>query len=414
MSVINKFLNRMRFLEADKFAGLCYLFVCCLFFSRAGLAIAGVLMLIYAIVFYLKNPFKILLKPVYVLFFSIYFVCVFSVLFVAENLAYGLNLLFKNAVFLVLPLAFLLTKELSYKSVNRVFLLFIFSTICCVSINTANALLNFNQFLQDVGNSKNIVPFIGPSHTELGVLVVVAFVLGFYLAMHSKNKQFKWLLLCGLALLFVELHIIAYRFSLVSIYLIILLYCFAILIKKRDYKLFFLTVCGLGIAVYTLSLIPSVKIRLQNTITDITTVIENRNPNFQSVTQRVLAVACATEVIQQHPWFGVSPADANLKMQSQYAKNSYLLIPENRIFIHNQFLYYILCFGMPTGFLIGISLLVLILRNAFNKPLLFWAMLPFLFHMMLENTLERQITANAFIFIFLILDKKGIVLTIKK
>ncbi|WP_161603033.1 O-antigen ligase family protein [Pedobacter arcticus] len=397
----------MKFFEADKFAWLCYLFVCCLFFSRAGLAISGVLMLTYTVAFYLKNPLKIALKPIHILFFSIYFVCVFSVLFVGKNLDYGLNLLFKNAIFLVLPLAFLLVKELSQKAVNRVFLLFIFSTICCVSINTVEALLNFNRFLQDVGNSKNIVPFIGPSHTELGVLIVVAFVLGFYLAIHSKNRKLKWLLLCGLALLFVELHIIAYRFSLVSTYLIIVLYCFAILIKKRDYKLFFLTVLGFVIALCILSLIPSVKIRFQNTITDITTVSENRNPNFQSVTQRALAVACATELIKEYPWFGVSPADANLKMQNQYAKNSYLLIPENRIFIHNQFLYYILCFGIPIGFLIGLSLVVLILRKAFSNPLLFWAMLPFLFHMMMENTLERQIAANAFIFMFLVVSRKS-------
>ncbi len=407
MSLTNRLLIKLRLFETDFFAWLCYLFIISLFFSRAGLAISSVLLFAHSLVFYFKKPFKVALQPIHFLLFAIYTAYLVSVLFHAQNLNYGSQLLFKNAVFIILPLTFIFSKELSVKAFHRILLLYFFLAVICVSINTTDALLHFNQFLEDVSNSKNIIPIIGPAHSELGLLSTVAFILGFYLVKGCTNPQLKFLLFCLLALLFVALHIIAYRFSLITIYLIIAFYGISELVKRRNIKLAAFSVLAFVVGVYSFALIPSVKKRLQNTVSDLTSITEHRNPNFQSVTQRFLAVNCALEVVKEHPWLGVSPVNTGPKMQEQYKKNSYLLIPENRMFIHNQFLYYVLCFGIPFGALVGLLLGVLVFKNAYTNPLLFWLLVPFFFHMMIENTLEKQITANAFIFLFLVLNRKG-------
>ena len=406
MVLINRFFKKVSLFENSSLAWLCYLFTISLFFSRAGLAISSVFLLVYAFYTYQKAPFKTVVKPFHYLFFTIYSVYLISYFFSSENQAYGLQLLFKNAVYLVLPLAFVFSKPLTPQALRRCFLLFLFSTVICVSINTVGALLHYGQFLNDVINSKNVEPLVGPSHPELGALSVVAFILGFYLAFSTTNRVGKLLLFVILGFLFIELHIIAYRFSLVCIYAVTLVYFILELAQKRNFKLFFATITGGFVLVYLLTLMPSVQNRLQNTLTDITTISENRNPNFQSITQRVLAIKCAFEVVKQHPWFGVSPANTNDQMLAQYAKNSYLLIPENRIFVHNQFVYYVLSFGIPIGLLVSSALILLVLKSWHSNPLSFWVMLPFLLHMMVENSLDRQITANAFIFLFLIINNR--------
>lgn len=411
MYPISNLLNKAKSFEENGFAWIGYLLIISLFFSRAGLAISSILLLAYAIYSYVKKPFSVSFKLSHILFFTIYAAYLIGVLFANENINYGLQLLFKNATFIVLPLAFLLYRQISTKTVHNILLLFLFSAFICVSINTVDVLMHFNQFLKDVGNSKNVIPRIGPSHSELGLLSVVAFVFGSYLVLISKNQKFRVLLYLMLALLFIELHIIAYRFSVISIYLIIALYSISELIRNKNFKAFCVTILIAVVTLYAVSLIPSVKKRFQNSMVDLTTISQNRNPNFQSVTQRILAVSCAVEVIKTHPWLGVSPSNASQAMQEQYNKNSYLLIPENRMFIHNQFMYYVLCFGIPFGGLVAFALIFLLVRNYSINPILFWAMLPFLFHMIMENTLDRQITANAFIFLFLLIDKKEKILT---
>ncbi|HEX7367025.1 MAG TPA: O-antigen ligase family protein [Pelobium sp.] len=402
---IHAFMRKIKVFEPNPFVWICYLFIISLFLSRAGLSISGVLLLLYSLYNYFKNPFQVRIKPIHLLLFAIYAVNIVSVLF-SSDLNGGFRLLFKNAVLLILPLAFLFYREVHSLKIGRFLWLYLLLVLLCVSANSVDALLNYHQFLVDISNSKNVESGIGPAHQELGVLSAIAFVFGFYLLKNTCSFTERFLLYLVLAVVFVQLHIIAYRFSVIVVYLLGFLYIGAELLRKKNIKLFSLASLGFVIVVYLLNLIPSVHQRYLNTVDDLKTVTEGRNPNFQSFTQRILAIRCAAEVIKEHPWFGVSPLNASDKMQEQYKKNSYLLIPENRIFIHNQFIYYALCFGIPFGVLCMLGFLILIFREYGLNPLLFWVMLVFLFQMMVENTLERQITTNAFIFLFLVLRNR--------
>lgn len=408
MSSINRLCKKLGLFEDDAFLWCCYLFVIALFFSRALLGISSVLLLLFSIIYYLKKSFKLSFKPVHYLFFSLYSAYVFSIFIAPQSVDTWAHLLFKNATYIVLPFAFVFYPTITEQTVRRVFTLFFLLAFACVFLDAVNALLHYNQFLLDVSNSKNIYPIIGPQHQELGILSAIAFVMGIYLfrkEVGSKRRIFKGVLT---AILFLGLHIIAYRFSLVAIYLMIIAYSFQEVLRTKNLKLLLGSTLLLAICLYSVLFIPSVKNRYQNSLNDIKSIIEHTNPNFQSVAQRWYAIKCASEIIKKHPLVGVAPANAQVEMEKQYAINSYLLIPENRVFIHNQFVFYILCFGIPLGVLFILFMLFLVIKQVWVNPLLFWLLIPFLFHMLIENTLEKQITANAFIFLFLMMGNKKI------
>ncbi|MFC5284329.1 O-antigen ligase family protein [Pedobacter alpinus] len=205
-------------------------------------------------------------------------------------------------------------------------------------------------------------------------------------------------------IIFFEIHLIAYRFSILNIYLLIIIYCFKEFFIRKKFKYFLGILVLIGVIILGINTIPSVEKRLQNSIIDLKSITENENPNYQSVGQRWAAVKCAFEVIKAHPILGVSPADAKFEMQKQYEKNSYLLIPENRIFIHNQFIYLVLSFGIPFSLLFILFLTLEIYKKIKTNALFIWLIIPFVFHMMLENTLERQITINTFVFLFFMVN----------
>src|SRR5690606_14469524 len=141
-------------------------------------SISGVLLLLFSIVQYIKLPFKTSFKPLLILLFTIYAAFIVSIFFDLQDKDLWVRSVFKKTTFVLLPLFFLFIRHLNTKVVCIFFFLFLISAFTCISISTINALAHFSQFLSDVAHSKNITPLIGPSHSELGVLSVVAFVMG--------------------------------------------------------------------------------------------------------------------------------------------------------------------------------------------------------------------------------------------
>ena len=113
------------------------------------------------------------------------------------------------------------------------------------------------------------------------------------------------------------------------------------------------------------------------------------------------------EIIKRNIWFGVSPADLSLEMKLQYETNSYLLIPENRIFIHNQYLYYLSSFGILAFFawlFIWISnIITLFKQNQTSAYILLTTTLAFL----IDNFFQLQIGfTSILLFYYLCLQSK--------
>ncbi|WP_182995405.1 O-antigen ligase family protein [Pelobium manganitolerans] len=264
-------------------------------------------------------------------------------------------------------------------------------------------LVDFDAFVSAVEASKNVEPVIGSHHSNLNLLYVIAFGFGLVTAEKENRPWARLLLLILLGLMFFQLHLIAFRFSVIAVYIFLALYLIRWLLISNRKSVWLALFMVLFFAV-VFSFVPSINARYQNTVQDLKVFKQNKNPNFNSLTQRILALDCAYKIILRHPLYGVSPTIAEQRMQEQYALNSYLLIPENRVFVHNQFAYFLLCFGVLGGAVLALVILWLIFKQFTTKGY-GWILLPFVLHMLIENTLEKQITLAAFIFLVLIIQK---------
>lgn len=395
--------NYSSFISNNAFEWSCYLLVFGLFYSRALLSISTVLILLSSLISFYQNKNKeIKIGLIQYLFLAIYVAFILSI-FNTKDINEWKSIVFKVNYLILLPFGFLLAPKLNQVKIKYLLAFFILCCFVCLTIDSIYVLLNYEHFIKQVEVSKNIVSVIGPVHTELGLLSTVSFVLIIYFISIEK-KQLKLLFLTALSIIFfLELCVISFRFSLLSIFILGVLYLiYQTFILKKYIKLVYLVLISLS-AVFLVKTVPPVKARYENTVKDIYSIIENKNPNFQSLGQRWAAIKCTTEIIKRNIWFGVSPSDLKDEMQTQYQKDSYLLIPENRIFIHNQFLYYAASFGIPFTVIIFIVFLILIIKETKKNQLIFWLMVPFFLHMFSDNTLERQISGGCILFFLLLL-----------
>lgn len=389
------------------FVWSCNFLVVGLFLSRALVSISCVLILVFGLLNYFNQEVKKHISLEFLFFPLIYFVLLISFFWTNHTLIWQ-KLIFTNSIFLLMPIGIYFGPDFLKKEIKNIFLIF-FGLCFLLIISTAfKAILNYQQFINEVERSKNLALSIGPDHSVLSVLSVVALFIGISFYQTEKTKWIKTFFLIALIVFFITLNIIAFRFSLICIYLMLLLYSFWSIKKAPKRSLIYLssllTIPILAALLYFT--LPSIQKRVQNTLTDLQSVTSDRNPNFQSLGQRWAAMKCSWEVIKKHPLLGTSPADAEFEIQRQYEINSYLLIPQNRIFIHNQFIYYVLVYGIPFGLIFIFLLSKLFIKIYQLSPFYFMILLPFIFHMQIENTLEKQITANAFLFLFLLSFKQ--------
>lgn len=397
----------LSFFHQKAFAWSCYFLVIGLFLSRALVSISCVLILVFGILNYFHQKVRKQISLELLLFPLIYFALFISFFWTDHTLIWQ-KMLFVNSIFLFLPIGMYFGPSFLEKEIKNIFLLFFMLCFFLIISTAFKAILHYQQFIDEVERSKNLLLSIGPDHSVLSVLSVVAFFIGINLYQTESTKWLKIFFLTALIIFFVGLNIIAFRFSLICIYLMLLLY--SIWSIKKAPKKYIVYLSGLllipVLAVLLYFTVPSVHKRVQNTFTDLQSVTSDKNPNFQSLGQRWAAMKCSWEVVKKHPLLGTSPADAEFEIQKQYEINSYLLIPQNRIFVHNQLIYYVLVYGIPFGIIFILLLGKLFIKIYHLSPFCFMILLPFIFHMQIENTLEKQITANAFLFLFFLSFKQ--------
>ena len=138
-------------------------------------------------------------------------------------------------------------------------------------------------------------------------------------------------------------------------------------------------------------------------------VLYANDPNGQSISQRFIYWKTGLKIIQKHWLLGVGVGDIHLAFQMQYNLDKSPLTLENRNRTHNQYLSYMITFGV-LGLLIFIGILYQFWKIVSQRKeviaILFLciACLSFL----VEDTLETQMGVTFFAFFFgLFLSKKN-------
>ncbi len=124
------------------------------------------------------------------------------------------------------------------------------------------------------------------------------------------------------------------------------------------------------------------------------------NPSGHSVTQRILYFQAALGIIKEHPWLGVGTGDVRIAYAEYYDRMGSPLNQRWRLRAHNQYLTFLLTYGI-SGFLwiIFSQLYPVYLEGKFNDYFIRMFLLVGFLSMLNEDTLETH-TGVSFIAFF--------------
>jgi hypothetical protein len=128
------------------------------------------------------------------------------------------------------------------------------------------------------------------------------------------------------------------------------------------------------------------------------------NPSGHSVAQRIAYKNAAEFIIRNNLFFGVGTGDVQDEFDDYYSNIDKQIKPEYRRRAHNQYLTFIVTFGL-VGFLlsiIGMFLPVFLSKNWKNYLFISFALIGFI-SMLNEDTLETQTGVSFFTFFYSIL-----------
>jgi hypothetical protein len=143
------------------------------------------------------------------------------------------------------------------------------------------------------------------------------------------------------------------------------------------------------------------RVRVYETLWEIDQYRKGGNPSGHSVTQRIEYLKTGWAVFREHPLFGVGTGDIKDAFNRKYDEEHSRLDPEWRLLAHNQYLTFLVEFGI-VGFLLIMGALILpvvIEKRRNNYFVLLFLLVAFL-SMLNEDTLETQAGVAFFIFFY--------------
>ncbi len=141
--------------------------------------------------------------------------------------------------------------------------------------------------------------------------------------------------------------------------------------------------------------------RIYQLVWEIDNYLKGGNPSGHSVAQRFEYWKTGFDIIRNNLWFGVGTGDVAIAFERQYAENETFLSPEWQLRAHNQFITFIISFGI-VGFLIVMFGMIApyFIENRDQQILPFVFACVALLSMVTEDTIETQAGATFFAFFY--------------
>lgn len=127
--------------------------------------------------------------------------------------------------------------------------------------------------------------------------------------------------------------------------------------------------------------------------------LKGGNPSGHSITQRLEFLKTGWHIFLSNPFFGVGTGDLSDEYSAEYAREKSVLDSGYRLLCHNQFLTFLVSFGITGTIIVVASLLYLFFSRRLYKrflPLLFFLLI--FFSMLSEDTLETHAGVTFFAF----------------
>lgn len=141
--------------------------------------------------------------------------------------------------------------------------------------------------------------------------------------------------------------------------------------------------------------------RIYQTVWEYYMYSKTGDPSYQSFSQRIEFAKAAITIIKENPWFGVGAGNWKVEFGKTFEKNNSKLDKQLYASSHNQYLNYMVKFGIP-GFLLIMFLLVfpVIKSKQYTDPL-FLVFLIFMFVANLsDSNFETHMGSSFFLFFY--------------
>lgn len=332
----------------------------------------------------------------------LYFWHVFSGIYTEDLHEWG-NHLRRKLPFLLLPVAFL-SPAMQRKSVYELSHIVFIGAVGFVGLWTGiDYFINYETVQEELMETGAIMIFGGVNHIYYSLFLAYAIIAGGYFAINSKNSALKYSIV-GLTLInIVLLHFIGARTGVVAFYLtlfIVMAYYF-VCFRGEVLKGIIVLAVLVGSVILSVSFIGPLNQKFDDTLKDFNVILEDKNPNHWSLAQRKESYIKGWQLFKENPFFGVGRGDLGSAMEKQYEKNGTLLIPENRLNPHNQYLLYLAALGLPAFILLLYVLFYPLFNEYYRKDLLFLSFIILAaFAMLPEYILERQIGISFFLYFY--------------
>ncbi|QMU30311.1 O-antigen ligase family protein [Adhaeribacter radiodurans] len=402
-------LKNNRFSEARAQNGLFLLsclFVVGLLLSRALLSIAPIAMLVWALwQMPVQQSLKRLKQNTPALFLlGFYGLFLLSTLY-TDNWAQWRYYITQYLPFLVISCAWGMLPGLRNKQRYAVLFLFVF-LVMLLSVGTViHYFLHREQINAMISHSQNPTSINGISHIYFGVLMALAvfFTLHLYQSpvLLWRKTEKKILAVC-LVLIFVSLHIMAFRTGLLAMYVAMLVQVFIFIRNHKQYVLgsaLLATIILIPVGAYFT--LESVRLRVANTQSDVERYLHNQDINYYSISQRLAAWETALTLVRRNWLLGVAPADVKVELDRQYAVKDFGLKKENQIGLHNQYLNFLVSMGVGGLILLLYTFLYPVIKFNWQQNQESIAFLIIIATAMLvESFFQRQLGLNTFVFFY--------------
>ncbi len=133
------------------------------------------------------------------------------------------------------------------------------------------------------------------------------------------------------------------------------------------------------------------RVRIYETIWEVDQYRKGANPSGHSVTQRLEYLKTGWAIFRDHPWAGVGTGDTRESFDQKYTELQSRLDPAWRQRAHNQFLTFLIAFGI-IGFTLIMTSLILpaILEKRFGSYFVLMFFITAMLSFLNEDTLETQ------------------------
>lgn len=369
--------------------------------APALLSIAMIAQLLSILLFtHPRRLFSNFLKEKALVLFSVSYLFLLAGFLYSSNTDYLTERLQIKLPLLLYALAIPSTGPLSKRQKQLIF----YSLLCLVAATSMGILANYALHYEEVNLlylQSKIMP--GPmNHIRYSLLVVLVICLCYYRLMKGATGKSRYALLAGMIFLIAFLHIYSVRSGLLCFYAVFALVLVRYTIRTRNFKATLAalgTVMLLGTISFLLS--PTLKNKLINTRQDVDVYARNKDPNYNSLSTRMVSYRVAIDIFRTNVLFGCGAGDLwdeNVKrFRSDYPSIVMPIIP------HNQFIYYLAATGLIGMLLFSVSFTApLWYRKGYRDELMMICYLVLMIAFQFEAMIETQLgVAITLLFIFI-------------